>query len=170
LALVDIIYGDSNPSAKLPFSYPRNTNDVVMYDHKPIEKFDTNDYRPLYPFGHGLSYTSFQTSGLHLDKTSYANGEAIQVSVTVKNTGARSGKEAVLVYLNDVAASVTRPNKQLKAFKKVELQPGEEQLLHFSLEPAALSFIGPDMKRIIEPGDFKVMVGNETAQFTLLKD
>ena len=169
-ALVDIIYGDSNPSAKLPFSYPRNTNDVVMYDHKPIEKFDTNDYRPLYPFGHGLSYTSFQTSGLHLDKTSYANGEAIQVSVTVKNTGARSGKEAVLVYLNDVAASVTRPNKQLKAFKKVELQPGEEQLLHFSLEPAALSFIGPDMKRIIEPGDFKVMVGNETAQFTLLKD
>ncbi len=166
-ALADILYGDVNPSGKLPITYPRHTNDIVNYDHKPIEKFDVNDYRPLYPFGHGLSYTSFKTSGLHLSKASYAQGETIELAVYVKNTGTRTGKEAVLVYLNDVAASVTRPNKQLKAFKKLELQPGEEQLLNFKLEPEALSFIGLDMKRIIEPGDFKIMVGDEVAQFNL---
>jgi len=168
-AIADILYGDYNPNGKLPISYPRNTNDIVMYDHKPIESYEANSYKPLYPFGHGLSYTAFQTSGLRLEKEKINSGENINITVNVKNTGTLKGKETVLLYLNDVAASVTRPNKQLKAFKKIELDPGQVEKLSFTLTPYDLSFIGVDLKRIIEPGDFKVMVGNETVQFTVMK-
>ena len=166
-AIADIIYGDYNPNGKLPISYPRNTNDIVLYDHKPIEALEPNAYRPLYPFGHGLSYSHFETSGLAVEKDTYAMDESINLSVTVKNTGHLKGKEAVLVYINDVAASVTRPNKQLKAFKKVDLNPGQAENLNFTLTPRDLSFIGVDLKRMVEPGEFKVLVGNETVVFTV---
>ena len=165
VAIADILYGDYNPNGKLPISYPRNTNDIVLYDHKPIENFDTNSYTPLYPFGHGLSYSQFKTSGLTIDKPHYKMGEPIHISVNVTNTGSIKGKETVLVYLNDMAATVTRPNKQLKAFKKVELNPQQKENITFTLTPNDLSFIGVDLKRLVEPGDFKVMVGSETAQF-----
>ena len=169
-AMADILFGDVNPSGKLPISYPRHANEVVPYDHKPLEAYEDNQYRPLYPFGHGLSYTSFETSGLHLNKEQIAVGDEIEVTVNVKNTGASTGKEAVLVYLNDVAASVTRPVKQLKAFKKVELKPGQQETLYFSLTAQDMSFIGLDMKRIVEPGEFKVMVGNEAVHFNVVKN
>ncbi len=168
-AIADILYGDYNPNGKLPISYPRNTNGITPYDYKPIESFETNTYNPLYPFGHGLSYTSFETNDLKVEKQKINIGENNTVTVNVKNTGALKGKEAVLVYINDVAASVTRPNKQLKAFKKVELAPGQTENLSFTLTPHDLSFIGVDLKRIVEPGDFKVMVGNEVAGFTVTK-
>ena len=169
-AMADILFGDVNPSGKLPFSYPRATNDITPYDHKPMEAFEGNQYRPLYPFGHGLSYTSFETSDLRLNKQQIKMGENIEVSVNIKNTGARTGKEAVLVYLNDAVGSVTRPVKQLKAFQKVELAPGQMRTLNFTLTPQDMSFIGLNMQRIVEPGEFKVMVGNETAVFNVLKD
>lgn len=168
-AIADILYGDYNPNGKLPISYPRNTNGITPYDYKPIESFESNIYDPLYPFGHGLSYTTFETNGLKVEKDKLNKDENIVVTVNVKNTGALKGKEAVLVYLNDVAASVTRPNKQLKAFKKVELNPGQTESLSFTLTPRDLSFIGVDLKRIVEPGDFKVMVGNDVAGFTVSK-
>ncbi|MDD4907420.1 MAG: glycoside hydrolase family 3 C-terminal domain-containing protein, partial [Methylobacter tundripaludum] len=168
-AIADILYGDYNPNGKLPISYPRNTNGITPYDYKPIESFEQNTYNPLYPFGHGLSYTSFATSGLKVEKDRINIGENINVTVNVKNTGALKGKETVLVYINDVAASVTRPNKQLKAFKKVELNSGQSERLSFTLTPRDLSFIGVDLKRIVEPGDFKVMIGNEIAGFTVTK-
>ncbi len=166
-ALADIIFGDYNPNGKLPITYPRNTNDIVLYDHKPIENFDPNVYKPLYPFGHGLSYSQFQTTGLSTDKNTYKMGDDITVSVHVKNTGSLTGKETVMVYLNDLAASVTRPNKQLKAFKKVALTPGQTEKLSFILTPQDLSFIGVDLKRIVEPGEFKVMVGAESIVFSV---
>jgi beta-glucosidase len=169
VAIADILYGDYNPDGKLPISYPRNTNDIVMYDHKPIESYELNAYKPLYPFGHGLSYTTFQTSGLKAEKDKIDMGENIDITVNVKNTGLLKGKETVLLYLNDVAASVTRPNKQLKAFKKIELAPGQTEKLSFTLTPYDLSFIGVDLKRIVEPGDFKVMVGNEIVLFSVTK-
>lgn len=169
-AMADILFGDVNPSGKLPISYPRATNDVTPYDHKPMEAFEANQYRPLYPFGHGLSYTTFETYGLRLNKPEIKLGENIEVSVNVKNTGNRIGKEAVLLYLNDMVGSVTRPVEQLKGFQKVELQPGQQQTLHFTLTPQAMSFIGPKMQRIVEPGEFKVMVGNESAVFNVVKD
>ena len=168
-AIADILYGDYNPNGKLPISYPRNTNGITPYDYKPIESFELNTYNPLYPFGHGLSYTTIETGELKMAKDRIKPGENIGVSVKVKNTGALTGKEAVLLYINDVAASVTRPNKQLKAFKKVELAPGQSETLSFTLTPHDLSFIGVDLKRIVEPGDFKVMVGNETVGFTVTK-
>jgi beta-glucosidase len=165
-AIADILYGDYNPDGKLPISYPRNTNDSVMYDHKPLESYA---YKPLYPFGHGLSYTSFQSSGLKVEKDKINLGENINFTVTVKNTGLLKGKETVLLYVNDVAASVSRPNKQLKAFKKIELDPGQAETLSFTLTPYDLSFIGVDLKRIVEPGDFRVMVGNETVNFSVTR-
>ncbi|MGR9014635.1 MAG: glycoside hydrolase family 3 N-terminal domain-containing protein [Gammaproteobacteria bacterium] len=168
-AIADILYGDYNPNGKLPISYPRNTNGITPYDYKPIESFEGNSYNPLYPFGHGLSYTRFATSGLKVAKDNIRMGENITITVTVENVGSLKGKEAVLVYINDVAASVTRPNKQLKAFKKIELAPGQSETLTFTLTPHDLSFIGIDLKRIVEPGDFSVMVGNETVGFTVDK-
>jgi beta-glucosidase len=168
-AIADILYGDYNPNGKLPISYPRNTNGITPYDYKPIESFEQNTYNPLYPFGHGLSYTTFETNGLKVEKDKINKDENITVTVNVKNTGALKGKEAVLLYINDVAASVTRPNKQLKAFKKVELAPGQIESLSFTLTPHDLSFIGVDMKRIVEPGEFKVMIGNETVGFIVTK-
>ncbi|MGZ4959421.1 MAG: glycoside hydrolase family 3 N-terminal domain-containing protein [Methylomonas sp.] len=170
LAMADILFGDVNPSGKLPISYPRNTNDIVSYDYKPIELYENNKYRPLFPFGYGLSYTTFETSGLRLGRDKIELGESIEISVDVKNTGKMTGKEVVMVYLNDVAASVTRPARQLKAFKKVELKPGEKQTLAFTLTAKDMSFIGVDMKRIVEPGEFKVMVGNETVHFNVVKN
>jgi len=166
-AIAEILYGDYNPNGKLPISYPRNTNGITPYDYKPMESFETNIYNPLYPFGHGLSYTSFATSGLKVEKDKINSGENINITVKVKNTGSLTGKEAVLLYINDVAASVTRPNKQLKAFKKVELNPGQTENLSFTLTPHDLSFIGINLKRIVEPGDFKVMIGNETVGFAV---
>ena len=168
-AITDILYGDYNPNGKLPISYPRETNDIVLYDHKPIESYESNAYHPLYAFGHGLSYTSFETSNLKLANNTVNMGDTIEVSVAVKNTGLITGKETILVYLNDVAASVTRPSRQLKAFKKVELASGQTQTLNFTLRPEDLSFIGVDLKRVIEPGEFKIMVGKETVSFTLNK-
>jgi beta-glucosidase len=168
-AIADILYGDYNPNGKLPISYPRYTNDITLYDFKPLESFEHNTYNPLYPFGHGLSYTTFQTSGLKVEKDKINKGESINITVNVKNTGPLKGKETVLLYLNDVAASVTRPNKQLKAFKKVELGPGQDENLSFTLTPHDLSFIGVDLKRIVEPGDFKVMVGKETVNFSVTR-
>jgi beta-glucosidase len=126
-----------------------------------------NAYHPLYRFGYGLSYTTFEISGLHVKKPVVAMGENINVSVSVKNTGAVKGKETVQLYLNDVVASVTRPVKQLKAFQKVELAPGEQRVLQFILTPHDLSFIGVDLQRKVEPGDFTVIVGNESAAFTV---
>lgn len=167
LAVADILYGDYNPDAKLPISYPRDTNDVVLYDYKPIESFELNTYNPLYPFGHGLSYSTFETSHLQADKTIIGFHDNITVSVDVKNTGKVAGKETVLLYLNDVAASVTRPNKQLKAFQKIGLEPGETRHLRFTLTHDDFSFIGIDMKRIVEPGDFVVLVGEQKLKVTV---
>ena len=164
-AIADILFGDYNPDGKLPITYPRNTNGLTLYDHKPMENFEGNIYNPLYPFGYGLSYTTFATSALAVDKTHYHQDENITVTVNIKNTGSRPGKETVLLYLLDVAASVSRPNKQLKAFKKVSLKPGQMEKLTFTLTPYDLSFIGVDLKRIVEPGEFSVMVGDESVNF-----
>jgi len=166
-AIADILYGDYNPDGKLPLSYPRHSNAVTPYDYKPSEAFEQNRYRPLYPFGHGLSYTTFTSHGLTVDQPRLRQGANQTVTVHVSNTGTRAGQETVLLYLNDVAASVTRPNRQLKAFQKISLVPGQSKTVSFTLTPADFSFIGLDLKRRVEPGEFKVMVGNETVGFSV---
>lgn len=166
-AIADILFGDYNPNGKLPISYPRQSNAVTPYDHKPSEAFEQNQYTPLYPFGHGLSYSTFATSGLKVEKSRITPDENQTVSVTVTNMGDWAGLETVLLYLRDIAASVTRPNKQLKAFKKIGLAPGQSKTIHFTLTPQDLSFIGINFKRATEPGEFEVMVGKQSVIFTL---
>lgn len=166
-AIADVLFGDANPSGKLPFSYPKFVNGNTTYDHKPIEIFDVNNVEPQWTFGFGLSYTTFEYTNLKLDKSEYEKTDEIKVSVNVKNTGEMAGKEAVEVYLTDVYGSVTRPVKQLKAFDKILLKPGEEKTVYFTLKSDALAFYGRDNKKVIEPGEFKVAVSNLSQSFTV---
>lgn len=166
-AIADILFGDVNPSGKLPITYPRSPNGITLYDYKPIEKFDGNDYKPLWPFGYGLSYTTFEYSQLKISSNEISKNEELTVKIDVKNTGKMAGKEVVQLYLTDMYGSVTRPNKQLKAFEKVFLQPGEVKTIEFKITQNDLSFIGLDNKRIVESGDFVVTIENKTANFVL---
>ncbi len=167
IAVSDVIFGNVNPSGKLPFTYPRYTNGYTTYDHKNMEEFDLVEFNPLYEFGHGLSYTSFEYRDLTLSKKEYELEDKIEISVKVKNIGERFGKETVELYLSDLVASVTRPVKQLKRFKKIALKPGEQKTITFELSKDDLSFIGKDNKRIVEPGVFNVTVSNLKNQFVL---
>lgn len=167
IAISDILFGDVNPSGKLPFSYPKHVNGNTCYDYKPIESFDVNFVDPQWTFGHGLSYTNFKYSDLNLDKEVISEGESLNASIKVKNNGIVAGKETVELYLTDLYGTVTRPVIQLKGFEKISLNPDEEKIVTFVIRPNQLSFIGRDNKRVIEPGEFYVTVGNLTKSFIL---
>ena len=162
-AIADILFGDVNPSGKLPITYPRSTNRLFTYDHKMFSGEDWGEGKamaaPQFEFGSGLSYTSFSYSDLHVAPSTASGNQTIRVDVTVKNTGSRAGKEVVQLYLNERVASVTPPLKRLKRFAKVLLQPGESRQLSFELTSEDLSFIGANNKRIVEPGTFDVRIG-----------
>jgi beta-glucosidase len=166
-ALANILFGDACPSGKLPVTYPRYPNDLALYDHKSLEEMDGNRYNPQYPFGHGLSYTTFAYSDLKLDRTSMRVRDTVHVSVTVTNTGKLAGKEAVQLYLNDKVGSVSRPVRQVKGFTKVYLEPGQKKTVQFILAAPDFSFIGQMNRRIVEPGDFRVMIEKLSADFTV---
>ena len=166
-AIADVLFGDVNPSGKLPVTYPKTPNGITLYDYKPIEKFDGNDYNPLWPFGYGLSFTTFEYSNLKISSQEITENEELTVKIDVKNTGKMAGKEVVQLYLTDMYGSVTRPNKQLKGFEKVLLNPGEVKTVEFKLNKQHLSFIGLENKRIVEPGDFVITIENHTANFGL---
>ncbi len=167
IAISDVIFGDVNPSGKLPFSYPKNVNGYTPYDYKPLESFDVNRVEPQFPFGHGLSYTDFEYSNLNLDKNSLAMNDSLQIKIDVTNTGEREGKEAVELYVADLFGSVTRPVKQLKGFEKISLQPGETKTVTFSMKTDDLSFLNRENKRVVEPGEFNVFVGGLENSFTV---
>jgi len=166
-AIADILFGDANPSGKLPITYPKNVNGFTTYDYKSIENFDGNRYDPLWTFGYGLSYTSFEYSNLRLSSNEITTNDELEVSIDVKNTGKIAGKEVVQLYLSDLFGSVTRPNKQLKGFEKIELNPGESQTVKLRINKDHLSFIGVNNKKIVEPGDFLVTIANLTEGFKL---
>jgi len=166
-AIADILFGDANPSGKLPITYPQHVNDFTLYDHKQLESKEGNSYDPQWAFGYGLSYTTFEYSNLFFSKDIIKKGENLVVNVTVKNTGKVKGKESVLLYLSDLYRSVSPPVKQLKGFEKVELEPGESKEVEFILTPQHLSFTGIDLKPTIECGVFAVRVGNLKKEFTL---
>ncbi len=168
-ALADIIFGDVNPSGKLPFTYPSAPNGFTTYDHKPLEKFDVNDYINEFPFGYGLSYTRFDYSDLRLNKTSYGKNEKIEVSVTVTNSGRVAGKEAVLLYGCDLYGSVSRPVKELKRFAKIFLQPGESRTVHFTIRGEDFAFTNRENKKVVEPGVFHLMVDHLRKEFRILE-
>jgi len=166
-AIAEVLAGVVNPSAKMPITYPRASNDIIHYDHKPMEVFDVNAYNPLFKFGHGLSYTTFEYSNLTLSKNTISTSESVTASVTVKNTGKMAGKEPVLLFVTDMVGSVSRPVLQLKGFEKIMLNPGESKTVSFTITPEQLSFIGRDFSRIIEPGDFTVTVESLKATFVV---
>lgn len=173
-AIADLLFGDYAPSGKLPVTFPRDIGQVPLYyNHKNTgrpavdtsrftSKYIDLDSSPLYPFGFGLSYTRFQYSGLTLSAPSIEPDRSLGVSVTVTNVGTRRGEEVVQVYIQDEVASVTRPIKELRAFRKISLAPGEQQRVNFTLEPDALAFLNRDMRRVIEPGEFRVFVGGNS--------
>ena len=167
-AIADVLFGDANPSGRLPVTYPRSPNDLVLYDHLWTENTGgTNRFNPQWPFGFGLSYTTFTYSDLKLDKSSAARGEVITASVTVTNTGQVAGLETIQLYLSDLVASIAPPNKRLKGFRKIELAPGESKTVYFTLSGEEMSFIGLDGKPVIEPGEFRVTVADLSSNFTL---
>ena len=173
-AIADILFGDANPSGKLPATYPRTAGmSPYHYNHKmtgrphdPENHFTTGylDVKnsPLYPFGYGLSYTSFTYENLQLTKDSIGTAGALEVSVDVSNTGDRTGKEVVQLYIRDMNGSVTRPVKELKGFEKIELEPGSTQNVTFELGPEELSYYNIDVEKVVEPGKFKVFVGGSS--------
>jgi beta-glucosidase len=182
-AIADVLFGDVNPSGKLPTTFPRRLQDNPAYLNYPGENgqvlygeglfigyryYDKKDIAPLFPFGYGLSYTTFAYRNLKISKPEYAAGDTICFSVDVENTGSRAGKEIVQVYVRDVLARLMRPEKELKAFAKVMLEPGESRTVAFELDEDALSFYDPGQKRwVAEPGDFEVLVGSSSRDIRL---
>lgn len=173
-AIADVLFGDVNPGGKLPVTFPRAVGQVPLYyNHKntgrpadPKEKYTSKyldvPWTPLFPFGYGLSYTQFQISNLQLSAPRIRRDGQLKVSVDVQNTGQRAGDEVVQLYIRDVAASVTRPVRELKGFERVALRPGEKRRVEFTLGPDHLGFYNREMKFAVEPGEFKVYVGNSS--------
>jgi beta-glucosidase len=175
-AVANVLFGDVNPSGKLPITFPRSAGHLpVFYNHKPSARrgYLFGDVSPLYPFGYGLSYTSFEVGAPVLSKNVMAATESVKVNVTLRNTGNRAGKETVQCYVRDLYASVTRPVKELKAFQKIELQPGETKTVEFTLTPDDFSMYDYNMQYGVEPGDFEIMTGvssrDEDLKKTFLK-
>ncbi len=176
-AIAQILYGDYNPSGKLPVSFPRNVGQIPIYynykntgrslpntDKKMVfwSHYSDVENTPLYPFGHGLSYTSFSYESLNLNKNVYSVNDSINISVNIKNTGKIKGKEVVQLYIQDLFASITRPVKELKAFKMVELKPGESETVHFTLDKNSLGFFNNIGKYVVETGKFKIFIGGSS--------
>lgn len=187
-AIADVLFGDVNPSGKLTVTFPQNVGQVpIYYNHKntgrPLpegqwfQKFRSNyldvSNEPLYPFGYGLSYTTFSYGDISLSQNQMKPSDKITASVRVTNTGTREGKEVVQLYIRDMVGSVTRPVKELKGFQKIALQPGESKTVSFTIGVNDLKFYNSDLKFVAEPGDFKLMIGANSkevkeAPFTLL--
>ena len=169
-ALANLLAGDANFSAKMPYTYPREINSLNTYDYKVSEEVGTMAGAYNYdakvslqwPFGYGLSYTTYEYSNLKVDKENFTANDVLTVTVDVKNTGARAGKEAVLLYSSDIVASVVPDNKRLRDFTKIELQPGETKTVTFQLPASKLAFVGADGRWTLEEGDFVLRVGNLT--------
>ena len=186
-AIGDVLFGDVNPSGKLPATYPQNVGQIpLFYNHKntgrPLaegkwfEKFRSNyldvSNEPVYPFGYGLSYTTFSYSDIQLSSTTINDKGQLTASVTLSNTGKVDGAEVVQLYIRDVVGSVTRPVKELKGFEKVFLKAGESRTVEFTITPDLLKFYDYNLQYVFEPGDFDVMIGGnsqevKSARFTL---
>ena len=169
-ALANLLAGDANFSAKMPYTYPREINSLNTYDYKVSEEVGTMAGAYNYdakvslqwPFGYGISYTTYEYSNLKVDKSKFTAADVLTVSVDVKNTGAKAGKEAVLLYSSDLVASIVPDNKRLRDFAKIELQPGETKTVTFSLPAKSLAFVGADGRWTLEEGDFVLKVGNQS--------
>jgi beta-glucosidase len=174
-AVADVLFGDYNPAGRLPVSFPRTVGQLPLYyNHKntgrpPREaerytsKYIDVPWTPLYPFGHGLSYTTFDYSDPRLSASQIRATDSLTVQVQVTNTGARAGDEVVQLYVRDDVASVTRPVRELRGFERISLEPGQSRTVSFTLHPRDLAFYDQRMRRVVEPGSFTVWVGASSA-------
>ena len=171
-AVADVLFGDYNPGGKLPITIPRSAGHIpAYYNHKPSARrgYLFDDVRPLFPFGYGLSYTTFALKNVRLKTKKIGLKGATQALVDVTNTGRRTGTEVVQMYIRDCVSSATRPVKELKGFKKVSLKPGETQTVALDITPESLAFYDINMRYVVEPGDFEIMVGSSSRDADLQK-
>ena len=176
-ALANLLAGDANFSAKLPYTYPKEINSLANYDYKVSEEVGTmagaHNYDAKvslqWPFGYGLSYTTFEYANLKVDKANFTADDTLTVTVDVKNTGSRAGKESVLLYSSDLIASIVPDNKRLRCFTKISLEPGETKTVTFTLPAKDLAFVGADGRWTLEEGDFLLRVARLTAPTTCTK-
>ena len=171
-AVAEALFGDVNPGGKLPITIPRSAGHLpAYYNYKPAARrgYLFEDVSPLFAFGFGLSYTTFQFGAPRLAKASIKRGESVAVSVQVENTGALRGDEVVQMYIRDRIGSVTRPVKELKGFKRITLDPGQTETVTFEITPEHLAFYNIDMAYVVEPGEFEIMVGNSSRDTDLQK-
>jgi beta-glucosidase len=177
-AFADALFGDVNPGGKLPITFPRSVGQIpAYYNHKPSARrsYLFTENRPLFPFGHGLSYTTFKYDNLRVAPAKIKPDGQATVSVEVTNTGALAGDEVVQFYVHDVVSEmVTRPVKELKGFQRITLQPGEKRVVEFEIGFDQLSFLNETMQRVVEPGMFEIMVGGssvdvQTVQLEVMK-
>lgn len=162
-AVADILFGDVNPAGRLPISFPLSEAQLpLVYNHKPTGRGD--DYynlsgQPLFPFGYGLSYTRFAYSDIRLQKTSIRKNETVNVQATITNTGSRDGDEVVQLYIRDQLSTVARPVLELKGFQRIHLRAGESKQVSFAITPAMLQMLDEKLNTVVEPGDFRIMIG-----------
>jgi beta-glucosidase len=171
-AVAEVLFGDHNPGGKLPISIPRSVGQLpVFYNYKPSARrgFLWDDATPLFPFGFGLSYTTFALKNVRLAKKRMSRSGSTRVLVDVTNTGNRFGTEVVQLYIRDLVSSVTRPVKELKGFQKIKLQAGETKTVALNITPELLAFYDVNMKCVVEPGEFAIMVGNSSRDLDLQK-
>ena len=171
-AVADVLFGDHNPSGKLPITIPRSAGHLpAFYNYKPSARrgYLFDDVSPLFAFGYGLNYTTFSFGNVRLEKKKIKRNGSTRVLVDVANTGKRAGAEVVQMYIRDLVSSVTRPIKELKGFQKVWLQPGETKTVALDITPESLAFYDIHMKYVIEPGDFEIMIGNSSRDEDLQK-
>jgi len=169
-AVADVLFGDYNPGAKLAISFPRSAGHIpVYYNHKPSARrgYLGDDVSPLFPFGYGLSYTSFEIGKLRLEKSVIGKDEPVKVYAELRNTGEMQGDEVVQLYIRDELSTVTRPVKELKDFKRVTLKPGETKTVEFLITPDKLKFWDIHMNYVVEPGEFTLLVGSSSADADL---
>ena len=170
-AVADVLFGDSNPAGRLPITFPLSEAQLpLVYNHKPTGRGD--DYNnlsglPLFPFGYGMSYTSFSYSSLVVDKKQGKVGETFGVHCVVSNTGKREGDEVVQLYIRDMLSSVARPVLELKGFQRVHLAAGESKIISFLITPEMLQILNEKMEPVVEPGEFRIMIGSSSRELQL---
>jgi beta-glucosidase len=169
-AVADILFGDYNPSGKLPITFPRHSGQLPVYYYhsasKENKKYVDMPGSPLYEFGFGLSYTKFEYSNLQMPKEINKGGD-VEVSCDIKNTGSRKGDEVVQLYINDEISSTSRPVKELKGYEKISLEPRETKTVRMKLTPDDLALWNRDMRFVVEPGKFLVMLGSSSNDIKL---
>jgi beta-glucosidase len=174
-AIADVLFGDANPGGKLPMTFPRAVGQIpIFYSHKPSGGRSQwhGDYvslptTPLFPFGHGLSYTEFEYSNLRMDPPHIEADGRVTISAEIKNIGARAGDEVVQLYIRDEVASVPRPVKELKGFKRIHLEPDETRTVVFEMPTDQLGFYDEAMQLVVEPGTIQVMIGGSSEDIRL---